>query len=353
MFFKRKKTDKRELAIGLDLGTRQIKAAVMLRQASALKLADYTVVPSAVEVGKAGGTEQYAAQLQQVMTKLGTTERRARVTISCASAMVCEAAFPRVPLEEVKSALRLNASGYLRRDLSNYYLDAIELIDFSKDPKAKKSATMRVLVGGASKDEVNWYRDALVAAKIRPETIELSAVTVINALQLCEPELCKQEVLLLDIGAHSTSINFLRDGEPLMTRITHFGGDRISEFVGQLLALEPNVAEEEKLTMSDAVQPLVRQAIAPLAREVRASIDFFERQQECHISRAFACGGSACSPSILTFVSEEVGFPIEGWNPVQTLDISHFNGESAKLTSLAPSLAASIGAAVTQISEKA
>ncbi len=350
MLFSRHKQNKRDISLGLDLGTSQIKAAVLRRNGNATELVEYVVVQSSVSIGKHGAEQQYAAQLQQVMNELKTQERRANVTISCDSAIVSETEFPRMPLDEVKSALKLNSARFLRRDFSNYYLDAVELSEAAAEGKGKKSANMKLLVGGASKDEVVWYRDALLAAKIRPEAMELAAVSVINGFQFTNAEICEKDVVLLvDIGARSTSINFLRRGQPLMTRIMHFGGVQISEYLAQALTIQGNVAEEEKLKMSETVQPLVQTAIMPLARELRSSIDFVERQQECHVGRAFACGGSACGAGILDFLSEEVGLRIECWNPVQSFETGHFNGEGPRLTALAPSLAAAIGAAAAKM----
>jgi Tfp pilus assembly PilM family ATPase len=101
--------------------------------------------------------------------------------------------------------------------------------------------------------------------------------------------------------------------------------------------------------MTEIVQPLIRQSILPLVQEIRASVDFFERQHECHVTRLFAAGGSACSSRILEFLSEDVGLRIEAWNPVATLDTSHFNGETPQLMAVAPSLAAAIGAAANHL----
>ena len=350
MFLRRAKQTKRDVAIGLDLGRSRIKAAVLRHQGETLQLSEYAILPTANgDVGRPEAQQQFAGQLQQLMSSLSVQERRACVTISSDSAIVCETEFPRMPMEEVKSALKLNSSRYLRRDFSNYYLDAIEVAESAQDSKEKKAQTMKVLVGGAIKQEVLWYRDALLAAKIRPEVMELAAVSVINAFQVGNKEICEKEVVVLvDIGARSTSINFLRHGQPLMTRITHFGGCQISEYLAQMLAIEAGAAEEEKLKMSDPVQPLVRSAIVPLAKEVRSSIDFFERQHECHVTKAFACGGSACAPSIIEFLSDQVGTKIECWNPIQSFETSHFNGDSGKLLALAPSLAAAVGAAAVR-----
>ena len=351
MFLRRSNRAKRDLVVGLDLGARQLKAAVLQRDKDEIKLARYAVTRSVAGASKAGPADRLGAELQELMAQLGVSERTARVAISCPSATVCETEMPRTPLEDAKNALRLNSVRYVRRDLSSFYLDAIELPDsHATDGKGKISPTMRVLVAAADKEEVRWYRTALESAKIHPEAIELSALTVVNAFQAGNAELCQNEiVVLLDIGAHSTSINLLRQGTPAMTRIMHFGGNHINEFIGTILTLQPHVAEEEKIKMSEAVQPLISQAISPLAREVRSSIDFFERQQECHVSRAFACGGSACSASILKFLSNEVGIQFNSWNPSQTLSIAHFNGEGPQLESVAPSLAAAIGAAAPHV----
>jgi len=49
--------------------------------------------------------------------------------------------------------------------------------------------------------------------------------------------------------------------------------------------LKPQEAEEEKRKMSTPIQELVKTAISPLAREIRSSIDFFERQNDHRVAQ--------------------------------------------------------------------
>jgi Tfp pilus assembly PilM family ATPase len=144
-------------------------------------------------------------------------------------------------------------------------------------------------------------------------------------------------------------MNFLRQGLPLFTRIMRFGGQQVTEHISQTLTIGLAPAEEEKIKMTETVQPLVRTAISPLARELRSSIDFFERQYECQVSRAFGCGGSANSAKMLEILGQELGMHIEGWNPVQHLGTTRFSGDAAHLAAKAPSLAAVVGAAVARL----
>ena len=376
MHFRLNKEHKRDVALGIDLGASQIKAAVVRRQKDKLELVEYAVRTLPPGLAKAYKGPEFAAELQQLVDGLKTSERHAFVTISCSSAMVCQAEFPPVPLADIKSALKLNSAGYLRRDFSAYYLDVFELkkgteetkgkakgkdknSDTAKDSaktnakdsaKNKDSAKSSVLVSGATKEEVDACRDALVAAKIKPEVIELTAISVINAFQVGHPHGKDEVVVLIDIGARMTSINFLFEGMPLITRIMHFGGAQLSDYISQVLVLKPDEAEEEKRKMSGPIQELVKTAISPLAREIRSSIDFFERQNDLHVSQIYACGGSAASPQILAILGEAVGTHVECWNLIESLDISHFNGETQRVLALGPSLAAVVGAVIPRLS---
>lgn len=350
MHFRRTKQPKRDVALGIDLGSSQIKAAVVRQQRDKLELVEYSVRALPSGLAKPYKEPAFVTELQQLVDGLKTTERHAFVTISCNSAMVCQTEFPPVPLAEIKSALKLNSSGYLRRDFSSYYLDVFELQKGNEAGKGKEAAKTKALVGGANREEVDACRDALLAAKIKPEVIELAAVSVINAFQVSRPAVKDEVVLLLDIGAHMTSINFLLDGMPLITRVMHFGGAQLSDYISQILMLQPHEAEEEKLKMSEPIQKLMKTAISPLAKEIRSSIDFFERQHEHHVHQICACGGSASSPQLLAMLQEAVGTPVECWNPVQTFDLSGFNGETPRVLALGPSLAAAVGVAAARLS---
>ena len=349
MLLRRNKQHKNEVALGIDLGSSQVKAAVVQQRGDKLELLEYAVRSLPPGGVKSYREQEFATELQQLVNGLKIIERRAYVTISCSSAMVCHAEFPPVPLAEIKSALRLNSSGYLRRDFSSYYLDAFELKNTSENVKGKDAGKTRVLVGGANKQEVDSCRDALVAAKIKPEVIELAAVSVINAFQVGHLGSKDAIAVLVDIGAHMTSINCLLDGMPLITRIMDFGGQQMSDYIGQILMLKPQEAEEEKRKMSEPVQELVKTAISPLAREIRSSVDFFERQNDRHVGHIYACGGSACSPQVLTLLGEAVGTRVECWNPIESLDVSHLNGEKPRLLAVGPLLAAAVGVAAARL----
>ncbi len=350
MISKLKRQPKHNVALGIDLGTSQIKAALVRKQGDQYRLEEYATRTLPAAAAKSYKAEEFSQELQQLVNGLQTSERRAFVTISCDSAVVCHAEFPAMPLSEIKNVLQLNSTKYLRRDFSNFYLDAFELPDPTADNKNGNNRKKKnVLVGGANKEDVDACRHALTAAKLKPLAIELAAVSVINAFHVSHPEPSADAVLLVDIGGRSTTMNFLQHGQPAMTRIMRFGGVQLSEYIAQATGLDGAEAETEKVKLNDASEELVRTALMPLARELRSSVDFFERQHDCRVPQAYACGASAASEKLLGLLAEMSGLAIKPWNIIESIDTSQFNGETPRLLGLGPSLAAAIGVALARL----
>lgn len=350
MIFKSKKHTGRHTVLGIDFGASELKAVVLAQTGADIELQEFVVAPLPGSFGQAGAEQQAGAQLQQVLGKLRLTERRPFVSLSCPSATIAEAELPRMPLEEARSVLRLNSQRYLRRDLANCCLDLCEFEP--TDPKARKANQMRAWVATAAREEVHWCRNVLVAAKARPQSIELSALTVVNALQCSHPELCEKEVvLLLDIGARVTSINILRQGELVISRLMNFGGAQLTDYISQVLALPTAEAEQQKRLMSETVAPLVQAQLFSLVREVRASMDFIERQQECSVSHAFICGGTAASAPIVQFLSENTDIAMEQFNPFARIKLDACKDQAPELLAMASGLVSAVGVAVAHLGE--
>ena len=355
MLFKRNKKTKLDWAVGLDFGVTQVRGVFIRRKDAVMKLEAFDIQPFPATMGQAAGIPAAGAIVAQLCSELKAPERSAFTVINPMGAVVCHVELPPMPLPEARAALQLNSVNslrYLHRDLSNHCLDLVAQPPANAQTPPAKNAKIQLLVGAAIRDDVRWYRNVMQAAKVRPVAMELSTLTVVNGLLATEPELCQKEaVLLLDLGAHTTSMNFLRHGQLLFTHAMNFGGQQITEYLAQQLGVELPVAELEKLKMSEPVQSLVQAAIIPLARELRSSIDFFDQQHECRIGRTLACGGGACSAKILEILGRETGISIEPWNSLQRIDTSQTRGDRAQLATIGPELAAAVGAALARLTE--
>ncbi len=104
-------------------------------------------------------------------------------------------------------------------------------------------------------------------------------------------------------------------------------------------------AEGIKVGMPSEVQSSLEPLLSPLGRELRASIDFFEHQQDRTISQIFLSGGSARSEFILKSLEAELLAPCKTWNPTECLQIALPASQAAELQQVAPTLAVAVGTA--------
>lgn len=305
-----------------------------------MKLEAFDVRPLKAVAGQASGISAAAAEIAQLFDGWSVPGRHAFAVINPIGTVVCQAELPRMPLSEARAALRLK-----HRDFNNYYLGLTE-----HGATDTQSTKMELLVGAAPCEDVLWYRDVLLAGKVRPVTIELSTHAVVNGLLATDPELCRNEaVLLLDFGTHSISMNFLRHNRLLFTHVMQLGGQQITEHFAEKLSLELPDAENVEQNMADPGQGMMPASIAQLARELRWSIDFFDRQHDCRVSRVFACGCVVWPAKALASLGHEAGIQIETWDCLQRLDTTQTRGDHAQLAAVVPELAAAVGAALARL----
>jgi type IV pilus assembly protein PilM len=108
-------------------------------------------------------------------------------------------------------------------------------------------------------------------------------------------------------------------------------------------------AEGIKVGMPSEVEAHLDLLISPLARELRASIDFFEHQQERTLPMVYVSGGSARSEFIVQVLRREIAIECKTWNPVAGLQLALAPNQTAEIEQVAPQLSVAVGAALTAI----
>jgi Tfp pilus assembly PilM family ATPase len=108
-------------------------------------------------------------------------------------------------------------------------------------------------------------------------------------------------------------------------------------------------AEGIKVGMPSEVQSALESVLMPLGRELRASIDFFEHQQDRTVSQAFVTGGSARSELILQTLQHELMIECKTWNPTSFLEINLSNEQKAEIDQVSSQLAVAVGTALSAL----
>jgi Tfp pilus assembly PilM family ATPase len=89
--------------------------------------------------------------------------------------------------------------------------------------------------------------------------------------------------------------------------------------------------------------------VLPLGRELRASIDFFEHQQDQPVTQAFITGGSARSEFIVQTLQREMMIDCKILNSTSFLQMELPSQQTVEIEQVAPQLTVALGAALAAI----
>jgi len=88
---------------------------------------------------------------------------------------------------------------------------------------------------------------------------------------------------------------------------------------------------------------------APLGRELRASIDFFEHQQDKTVSGVYISGGSSRSEVIMNALQTELMVECKTWDPTGFLKMDLPPNQVGEIEQVAPQLVVAVGAAIAAL----
>jgi Tfp pilus assembly PilM family ATPase len=108
-------------------------------------------------------------------------------------------------------------------------------------------------------------------------------------------------------------------------------------------------AEGIKMGMPQEVEVHLQPLVAPLGRELRASIDFFEHQREATVGKILVSGGAARSDFILQLLQTELAVACKAWFPTQGLQLSLSAQQMTEVEQVSTTLAVAIGSAAMSV----
>jgi type IV pilus assembly protein PilM len=202
-------------------------------------------------------------------------------------------------------------------------------------------------VAGAKRQLIDDMQTAIKNTGLIADHIVPGLLGPVNTFELAMPEIFSRDVVaLVDIGFRNSSICLLQEGELIMSRVVGIGGDRLTTGLAESLGISYAEAEGIKVGMPTEVQSNLEALITPLGRELRASIDFFEHQQDKTVTHVFISGGSARSEFIVQTLQTEIMAECKPWNPLGFVEMALPPQQVAEIEHVAPQLAVAVGAAV-------
>lgn len=347
----------RTQVVAIDLGQRTTKAVSVQRKGEGFELLQYHLEDAPV-FEKAPSPELIGDHLRAVNDVMKLRGKPVVLIIGVNESVVRNAEVPIMGVDELRLMLKYNSKTYLQQDLPDHSFDAFILSLASqakpgeaKAPDAPKGPMkIRAVVGGAKRQILANYQDAAKQAGLSLAQIIPSVICPPNAFEIALPEQFKKDILaLVDVGFKASSISLLAGGELLLTRVLSFGGDHLTQGLVESMGVSYAEAEGIKIAGPEEVQGMLQPLVMSLASQIRATLDFFEHQQNQQVSQVYVSGGSARSQFIVDSLQAELMVPTKAWNPTASFTLSLPPEKLGEVEQIASQLTVALGGAIAAL----
>ncbi len=360
--------------IGVDIDRGSIKAVQLQGSGAGYVLQHvgyHRLPPGAIVEGEVADQNLLAAELREFWDSHSFKGRSIVFGVSNQKVVVRLLDFPHMKPEDLRGAISFEAQDHIPMPLDEAVLDYVVL-----GPREERADLDRVLIVAAQREMISRYTSAVRAGGLRPEGVDVKALSLTRST-LPDPFFGEDgAVLLLDVGAEITNLVVADRGNPVLTRFVPVG---LSDFVAAVVeladlaedeaerqALDPRVnlgdgREEEETTdlsepeADDEVDPAlvydVRRglegAAQTLADEVQRSIEHHRSQEAARdVTRVLVSGEAALIPGLDAYLGDLLGVPTGRGKPVDKLSANRSNIEDAQLRAMEPVLAVAFGLAM-------
>jgi len=347
---------KKDHIVGLDIGSRSIKAAEITETKRGLSLTHFGIVDiahGAIEEGNINDPETVAESIKQLFKSYNIKESNVAVSIGGYSVIVKKISVQTMDEEKLQETIHFEAEQYIPFDISDVNLDFQILGESESNP-----GQMNVFLVAAKKEMVNDYINLVNLAGLNPCIVDVEAFALQNTLE-ANYDMQSENTALIDIGASKTSLNILKGNSSLFMRDVSLGCGQINQKIMSLIECSFEEAEQlkygdkpDRLTQED-LKGIVSSVVTDWCTEIRRALDFFySTYPEDQIKRIILSGGGANIDEFRELLATEASAEVESINPFKNFEIDKKNFDDAFIKQIAPQAAISMGLAMRKVDDK-
>ena len=347
---------KKDHIIGLDIGSRSIKAAEIVETKRGSTLKNFGIIDiahGAIEEGTINNPETVAESLQQLFKSSGFHESNVAVSIGGYSVIVKKILVQTMAEEQLQETIHFEAEQYIPFDISDVNLDFQILGESESNPNQ-----MNVFLVAAKKEMLDDYINLMNLAGLNPCIIDVESFALQNSFE-ASYDAQNQDVALIDIGASKTSLNILKNAASVFMRDVSLGCGQINQKIMSLIECSFEEAEQlkygntpDKLSPDD-LKGIVSSVVADWCTEIRRALDFFySTYPDDQIKRIVLSGGGANIAEFRKLLATEASTEVEIINPFQNFHIENKKLDDAFIKQVAPQAAVCMGIAMRKVGDK-
>jgi type IV pilus assembly protein PilM len=235
--------------LGLDIGSKEIKAVEARAGRDGIQLTGLAVVPTPEDLYISGTVIDPKALGQFIKKLLAERKIHAKKVVSAISGqpavVVRFVEMSKMSDKELKDTMKWEVERHVPYSANDVEMDFVPV----PSPTAPADAqTMEVLLVVAQKEALNIHLDVLQSAGLQPSAVDVAPLAASRALiDTGDPAFQSETVAVVSIGTTTTDINIFRNGTLAFTRPVPLGGDTFTSAIANTLVKSGEEAEALKL----------------------------------------------------------------------------------------------------------
>jgi type IV pilus assembly protein PilM len=342
--------------IGIDISSTAIKlielSASPVDTATRYRVEHFAVEPlppGAVTEKKIADVDLVGNSIRRALTSAGTRTKRAAVAVA-GSAVITKviAVTGSMSDAEMESQVQLEAEQYIPYPLEEVNLD-FQVVGSTKG----NPPTVAVLLVASRRENVDDRVSALEVAQLTAAIVDVEAYAMENACSLLlaaeSGGQANRTVAIVDIGAATTTLHVLHDGQIVNSREQNFGGHQLIDEVQRRYGFAPDAAAR-KVLEGNVAEGYQADVLGPfkeaLAQQIGRALQFFYSGTSFNrVDQVLLAGRPAGIPRIDQLIAERLELPTRVANPFRHMSLSP-NIRAQELMREAPGMMVALGLAL-------
>ncbi|MBC3767619.1 type IV pilus assembly protein PilM [Neptunicella marina] len=338
--------------LGLDIGTRYVKAVLLTKTAQSCEVDAVACEPIAGNAFADRDIKDFDAvsnAIKKVKMALKIKSKDVAVAVS-GSTVISKIVYmdPNLSDLDLESQIEIEADSLIPYPLDEVYVD-FEQLGQSQAHEEK----VDVLLSAAHKDMVDSRVTLLREVTFEPKVVDIEGFALGNAIkEFAAPELVMAEdakpMVCINIGASQLLVTVFHQQRVAYTKEHTFGMEALLQDLAIILSMDKQEAESQLLkeelptTWREQVLPAF---VSNLAQQIGRALQVYisttrhERPQTIHI-----CGGGAVLSGICEELASELAVDVALFNPFGQMQLSEVAVKQGA-DKLAPQLAIAAGLA--------
>lgn len=316
--------------LAIDIGSSSIKIMEMTsgKNGKLLNLGLELLPRGVIENGVIRDAETLISSLSKLIKRLGikTLNRKVSISISGVSTLVRRVGITVADDVDLDEAIFEEAKQRFAHNLEDMYF-RYEEIPSSFVADGEKA----YILVAAKIDTVEQNIDLIHKLNMKVGITDCDFFCLSNMFDFNYP-IADALTMAINIGASSTQIVFMYNGEFLYSREIFMGGHDITQKVADFLKVDFENAESLKISASmgeqaiaERIRPAIQDINDQLAVDINTTVTYFMGEEMAgrfeKVDHIFLCGGASGTLNLGTTLSSTLRAPVQTINPFQRIDV--------------------------------